>query len=237
MIKTELIKRSPLRVLEESIRGGLGMGNIGILASRKGVGKTACLVHIATDKLLQNKPVIHVSYASRVDYIITWYEDIFKEIAKTRELERAIDVHDEIIKNRVIMNFKQDGANTDQVLKSLEAMVQFGQFDPHTVIVDGYDFSLGAPEDLKKFREFASRVGTEVWFSASLRGEEPLFDEQGVPIVLERYLDEIAVLITLAFKEEFVRLNLIKCHECLSLGELPLKLDPQSLLIAKSELS
>jgi len=233
MIKAELIKRSPLRILEESIQGGLGTGNIGVLASRKGVGKTACLVHIATDKLFQNKPVIHVSYASRVDYIINWYEDIFKEIAKKRELERALEVHDEIIKNRVIMNFKQDAAKTDQILKSLETMIQFGQFAAHTLIVDGYDFSLGSPEDLQKFKEFAKRVGVEVWFSASLKGDEPLFDEQGVPLVLAQYLDELAVLITLGFKEEYVRLNLIKCHECLSLGELPLKLDPQTLLIAR----
>ena len=78
MVKEELIKRSPLRVFEKSIHGGLGTGNIGVLASPKGVGKTACLVHIATDKLFQGKYVIHVSYSSRVDYIITWYEDIFK---------------------------------------------------------------------------------------------------------------------------------------------------------------
>ena len=232
MIKAELIKRSPLRILEKSIQGGLGEGNIGVLASRKGVGKTACLVHIATDKLFQNKPVIHVSYASRVDYIINWYEDIFKEIAKKRELERAIEVHDEIIKNRVIMNFKQDGAKTGQILKSLEAMIQYGQFAANALIVDGYDFAVGTPDDLQKFREFASRMGVEVWFSASLRGEEPLFDEKGVPFVIERYMDEIAVLITLSFKEEFIRLSLAKCHDCLTLGELPLKLDPQTLLIA-----
>ncbi len=233
MIKEELIERSPLRVLEESIQGGLGTGNIGVLASRKGVGKTACLVHIATDKLFQNKPVIHVSYSSRVDYIINWYEDIFKEIAKKRELERAIEVHDDIIKNRVIMNFKQDAAKTDQILKSVEVMIQYGQVAANTLIVDGYDFSMGSPEDLQKFKEFAGRVGVEVWFSASLRGDEPLFDEQGVPFVLQRYQDEIAVLITLGFREEFVRLSLVKCHDCLTLGELPLKLDPQSLLIAQ----
>jgi len=233
MIKAELIKHSPLRVLEKSIQGGLGEGKIGVLASRKGVGKTACLVHIATDKLFQNKPVIHVSYASRVDYIINWYEDIFKEIAKKRELERAIEVHDEIIKNRVIMNFKQDGAKTEQILKSLEAMIQYGQFAANTLIVDGYDFAVGTPDDLQKFREFANRMGVEVWFSASLRGDEPLFDEKGVPFVLGRYMDEIAVLITLSFKEEFIRLSLAKCHDCLTLGELPLKFDPQTLLIAR----
>ncbi len=88
----ELFKRSPLRILESSIHGGLGKGNIGVLASRKGVGKTACLVHIATDKLLQGKPVIHVTYASPGGHIINWYEDIFKELAKNRDRESAARV-------------------------------------------------------------------------------------------------------------------------------------------------
>ena len=82
MVKSELIKRSPLRLLEKSIHGGVGKGKIAAIASRKGVGKTACLVHIATDKLFQGKHVIHVSFSSKVDYIIGWYEDIFKEILK-----------------------------------------------------------------------------------------------------------------------------------------------------------
>ncbi len=53
MVKSELINRSPLRILEKSIQGGVGKGNIGVIASRKGVGKTACLVHIATDNFLE----------------------------------------------------------------------------------------------------------------------------------------------------------------------------------------
>ncbi|MCJ7610642.1 MAG: hypothetical protein MUP19_00135, partial [Candidatus Aminicenantes bacterium] len=98
MVKQELIARSPLRILEQSLSGGLGKGNIGVLAARKGVGKTACLVHIATDKLFQDKPVIHVSYASRVDHIITWYEDIFKELARQKDLELPEDFHDEVVR-------------------------------------------------------------------------------------------------------------------------------------------
>ena len=231
MVKAELVKRSPLRILEKSIHGGLGKGNIGVLASRKGVGKTACLVHIATDKLFQGKPVIHVSYASRVDYIITWYEDIFREISKKHQLESAVEVHDEIIKNRVIMNFKQAGTKTEQVLKSIEAMIKHGKFEAETIIVDGYDFSYAVAEDLQKFREFAYKAGAEVWFSASLKGDEPLMDEKGIPLLLEGFLPEIAVLITLSFEASNVRLNLVKDHEYSLLEELQLQLAPKTLLI------
>jgi hypothetical protein len=232
-VKEELIRRSPLRVLEKSISGGLGRGNIGVLASRKGVGKTACLVHIAADKLLQGKPVIHVSYASRVDHIITWYEDIFKELAKKPRMKSALDDFDDLIRNRVIMNFKQDGARTEQVLRSLEAMIVQAGFRAETVIVDGLEFAQAGPGDLRMFKEFAGRLGLEVWFSASLRGEEPLFDDRGIPRELKGVLGVIDVLISLQHHGDHVHFNLVQDHGRLAPKDLRLKLDPTTLLIAK----
>ncbi len=232
-VKEELIKRSPLRVLEKSISGGLGRGNIGVLASRKGVGKTACLVHIAADKLLQDQHVIHVSYASRVDHIVTWYENIFKEIAKKPKMHAALDEFDDLIRHRVIMNFKQDGAKTEQVLRSLEAMIVHGNFRAQTVIVDGLDFALAGPDDLLKFKELAGRLGLEIWFSASLKKEDPQFDERGIPYELAGYLDVIDVLISLQHHGDHVHFNLVQDHGRLAPKDLQLKLDPTTLLIAK----
>jgi hypothetical protein len=234
MIKEEFVKRSPLRILEESIHGGLGRGNLGILASRKGVGKTACLVQIATDKLFQQRPVIHVSYSSRVDHIIGWYEDMFREIAGRLNLESAAEVHDDLIKNRVIMNFSQEGTRTDQVLRSLEAMITHGKFAAETIIVDGYNFLQSLPEDLKKFKDFAGGMGIEVWFSASLKGEEPFFDDKGLPRELEHFLGAIDVLITMRYRNDKVRLHVVKDHHHPPAGELRLCLDPTTLLIAGS---
>jgi hypothetical protein len=232
-VKEELIKRSPLRILEKSISGGLGRGSIGVLASRKGVGKTACLVHIAADKLLQGKHIIHVSYASRVDHIITWYEDIFKEIAKKPKMRAALDGFDELIRHRVIMNFKQDGTKTEQVLRSLEAMIVHANFRAETVIVDGLDFAQAGPEDLAQFKDFAGRLGLELWFSASLKGEEPLFDDSGIPIELKAHLGVIDVLISLQHHGDHVHFNLVQDHGRLAPKDMRLKLDPTTLLIAK----
>ena len=43
MYTKEINERSPLRVFERSIHGGLGKGNLGVVMSRAGVGKTAFL--------------------------------------------------------------------------------------------------------------------------------------------------------------------------------------------------
>jgi hypothetical protein len=232
MVREELIHRSPLRILENSIDGGVGAGNIGVIASPKGVGKTACLVHIATDQLFQDKHVIHVSFAGRTDHIISWYEDIFSEIARRRNLDSAMQVHDEIIKNRVVMNFNQEGITAEQFLSSIRAMIEDGGFAADTIIIDGYDFLKGSPENIAKTRSFAADMGLSVWFSASLPPDKADVDGRGIPVILGDYEPHLSVIITLASTQDHVMLYLVKDHERYTREDLRLQLDPKSLLIA-----
>jgi KaiC/GvpD/RAD55 family RecA-like ATPase len=233
MIKTELIRRSPLRILEKSIHGGVGKGCVGVIASRKGTGKTACLVHIATDQLLQDKHVIHVSFSSRTDHIVTWYEDIFREIAKKRNLEDAMSVHDTIVRHRVVMNFNQDGITADQLLRSIKAMVEDGQFAADVIIVDGYDFERGKPETVIAVKNLAEELGVTVWFSASVHRDDPSTDKNGVPALLCPYIESISVLITLQPTSKYIKLSLVKDHDSYTSEDLHLMLDPATLLIAE----
>jgi hypothetical protein len=231
MVKEELIERSHLRLLEQSIHGGLGAGNIGVIAARKGTGKTACLVHIATDQLLQGKHVVHVSFASRTDHIVTWYEDIFREISTRRNLENAMEVHDQAIRNRVVMNFSQQGITVEQLLRSIRAMIDDGQFNADVLSVDGYDFSQGEPATLEALRAFAVDNKLAVWFSASTHRDDPRVNEHGVPGLLERYMESVAVLITLAPEADYLKLRLVKDHEQYRPEDLHLQLDTRTLLI------
>lgn len=232
MVKSELVNRSPLRIFEKSIHGGVGKGNVGVIASRKGVGKTACMVHIATDKLLRDRHVIHVSYSSRVDHIINWYEDIYKEIAKKRELDDAVVIHDELVKNRVIMNFNQNSVSSKHVLGSLEAMIKQGHFDADCIIFDGIDSSQVTEEDLKTIKKFAQNSGVEIWLSISLIAEEPLFDESGMAGELKGVLGDIDVLISLQYEGDHIGFKVIKDHDNKDILEMHLKLDAKTLLIA-----
>ena len=103
----DLIKNSPIRVFEESINGGLGKGNIGVLASRHGVGKTACLVHMATDTMLKGENVVQVSFGTNVEHTMSWYKEVFKEITDFKSTEDAVEVYEAIRNRRVMMNFSQ----------------------------------------------------------------------------------------------------------------------------------
>jgi replicative DNA helicase len=231
MVKKELIKRSPLRILEKTIHGGLGKGNLGLIAARKGVGKTAFLVHLATDQLFQDKHVIHVSFSSNTKHIVEWYEDIFNEISKRFELESVMSVHDTIIKNRVIMNFSQEGISTAQVTSSLKSMISDGHFNADVIIVDGYDFTKSTPEEVYAFKQFAEEMSLEIWFSASLKEEDLEFNNSGVPVTLGPFIDILSILIFLRHKEGIISLELKKDHDEKNLNDLTIKLDPKILLI------
>ena len=231
MIKEELVKRSPLRNLEKFLDGGLGKGNIGVIASKKGIGKTAFLVHIATDKLCSENPVIHVSFSKRTDHIISWYDDIFNEISKKKNLENAIEVYDEIIRKRVIMNFNQQGLDVSRILSSLEAMITSGNFKADTVIVDGLDINEAGEEGLKAIKGFAEKLGLEIWISASLKIDDPAFNDKGIPYELEKVLNDIDVLLTLQYDNQKIRMDIVKDHDSIGLLDNHLFLDPKTLLI------
>jgi KaiC/GvpD/RAD55 family RecA-like ATPase len=233
MVRSELVKRSPWRILEKTTRGGLGKGNLGAIAARQGVGKTACMVHLATDQLLEGRQVIHVSFSANTSHIVDWYEDIFSEVARLEGLENAMEVHDEIIRHRIIMNFNQQGVSFGKVLGSVRSMIRDGHFAADLVIVDGYDFTAGGRQELQEVKRFATELGLEVWFSVSLGHEEPRLTPAGMPELLAGVLEELAILIMLRAEERHVRLELLKDHGTPVVGRLHLELDPKTLLIAR----
>lgn len=234
MLKEELIKKSPVRILERGIEGGLKAGNIGVIASRKGIGKTSVLVQLALDKLLQGKKVLHVSFTTHTSYVISWYENIFTELTRKRNLENMEDIHDELVKNRVIMNFNQEGISTEQIIRSLQAMIVDGGFKADAVIIDGFDFTRTEPDHFAKVKEFAKQMELEVWYSCTMVGEEPLMDKRNVPMLLRDFLDLITVLIVLEPKAEYIHFIVVKDHERMNPEDLSIKLDSKTLLIAET---
>jgi hypothetical protein len=234
MVKQELIQRSPVRIFEKSIHGGLKAGEIGIIASQSGVGKTSVLVQIALDKLLQAKKVIHVSFTQHTGYVLAWYEDIFDEFISKKNLENAREVKNEVVKNRVLMNFNQDGISGDQILRSLKSMIMEGGFAAEAIIIDGFDFSRMERDRLEKTRTFAKELGIEFWYSCTVKGDGPHYDKQNIPLLIKDYMDLIEVVIVLEPKPDHIALSVSKDRDTYNPESMALKLDPKTLLILES---
>jgi len=229
MILSELISRSPIRIFEQSIHGGLKAGEIGIIASPKGVGKTSVLVQLAMDKLLQGKKVIHVSFTQHNQYVPLWYEDIFAEFTSRKNLENAGDVKNDIVKNRVLMCFNQDGVTKEQILRSLRAMITEGCFRADSVIIDGFDFSRIDKEGIAQVKSFAAELDLSIWYSCSVKNSKT-----AIPSELGGFIDIIDIVITLQPKPDHVELSVSKDRDAVVSKSMAMKLDPKTLLILEN---
>ncbi|MDR2729980.1 MAG: hypothetical protein LBB81_03675 [Treponema sp.] len=232
MILSELIQRSPIRIFEQSIHDGLKAGEIGIIASPNGIGKTSVLVQLALDKLLQSKKVIHVSFTKHTQNVLTWYEDIFDEFINKKNLENTADVKDEIIKNRVLMNFNQDGMTKDQVLKSLRAMIINGGFKAEAIIIDGFDFSRTDRERITAVKDFAIELGVSIWYSCSVKDGGDQYDKEKIPALIKDFTDLIDIVIILDPKFGHIELSVSKDRDSQISKSLTMRLDPRTLLIS-----
>lgn len=229
----ELIKKSPIRVFEKSINGGLGRGNLGVLASRHGVGKTACMVHLAIDQLLQGKNVVHVSFGSNVEHIMNWYKEAFREISDYKSMDDAVALYETIRANRVMMNFSQENVGVDKIINSLETLIEAGSFKADSVFFDGYKLTVASEEDVKKIKQFAKKMNLEVWFSVSPVRLDVSFNEYGIPDSMNPYLDIIDVLVGLHYNDEKSRviMTVVQDHQTKVAHPSGVVLDPKTMLI------
>jgi ABC-type lipoprotein export system ATPase subunit len=241
VVKNELVERSPVRVFEKSIHGGLRAGEIGIIAAPSGIGKTSVLVQIALDKLLQAKKVIHVSFTKHTDYILAWYEDIFEEFVTKKNLENIAEVKNDIVKNRVLMKFSQEGISHDQINRSLRALIKEGGFNAEAVIVDGLEFSSGERERIQGAKDFAAEQGLSIWYSCTVKPPEKTqtaagilgsaYNQQNIPLTIADYVDLFDVVIVLDPKADHIELNVSKDRNTYNPEHMALRLDPKTLLI------
>ena len=231
MVISELIQRSPIRVLDQAIHGGLKYGELGVIAAPSGIGKTSVLVQIALDKLLQEKKVIHISFTQHTDYVLVWYKDIFNEFIKKRNLQNEKEVKSEIEKNRVLLKFNQEGLTVDQILKSVRALIKEGGFAADSVIVDGLNFSKVKESHISAFKTFAKEMGVSIWCSCTVKGEEPFYDKRNIPLVIKDYADLFEVIVVLEPRQDNITLTVSRDRDEYIPENLALKLDPKTLLI------
>lgn len=231
MHRKEINKRSPLRVLEKSIHGGLGRGNVGVIVARHGVGKTAFLVGIALDDLMRGRNVLHVSLGHDMDKVIAFYDDIYLDLARTLELEDVWQARRDLESHRRISCYRPDEFS----MRKLRGAVEFWHdqgFYPAAIVVEGFSFEHATAEILKELRQVAGEANAEVWMSA-VRTREAEVDSRGIPEPLTPLEPQLDVILSMAHDGKGVHISLLKDHDSPEVSDLKLALDPTTLLLVQ----
>lgn len=164
MEKKDLIEQSPVRYFDKATTANLKDGEIGLVTAKKGLGKTSVLVQFALDDLLKDKTIVHVSFDQQSSNVISWYTSILAEIAKKKNIGNINSLNEEIVKNRIILNFNQETFTLPKVVQTIKTLKEAGS-KIDTIIVDGLDLEKRPIENIKCFKDYVAQEKITAWFS------------------------------------------------------------------------
>lgn len=228
MYKKFLNARSPLRLLEKGLHGGLGPNNLGVVVAGHGVGKASFLVGVALDELMRSGRVLHVSMTHSVSHIRDHYDSVFEELAATTHLEDEARIHADIDKSRSIRVYPRNSLTGAKLREAVKVESEaIGQ--PSLLVIEGMDFATTSRQDLMDIKALASELAAEVWFSVSTDDESV----RTLPDTIADVDDLVSVVLALEPAEDGVLLRAIKDHDNTDLSELHVALDPKTLLLVR----
>ena len=229
MYRKFLNARSPLRLLEKGLHGGLGPGNIGVVVSGHGVGKTSFLVGVALDELLRSGRVLHVSMAHSVSHIRAHYDAVFEDLAASAHLDEGARVHAEVDRQRSIRVYEPNALSAAKLREAVKLETESGA-KPSMVVIEDLDFDVLTRDDLVDIKALAEELAAEFWLSATCSDERV----EVIPDAIRRVEDLFGVILALEPGDLTVGLRALKDHDNTDLADLHVALDPRSLLLVRS---
>lgn len=229
-MKNRLSKSGPIKLLQHTERGELGKGNLGVVISRAGIGKTACLIHLALAGITKGENIIHVSFQDMPDKIEAFYDAVFKELMNNSKEEVMRKYSKEIDKNRIILSFKGERPEFPRIKRAIENIVEPGGFNPDKIMVDDLNFEDISIDLLKRFRELSQRVNVETWFTALSHRHIKKRNQRGIPYPCSEIDHLFSLIMEIEPEESGTYIKLLKDHSRDSIQDLKIRIDPSSFL-------
>ncbi len=226
----DFISVSPLRILEKSSRKGLGPGNLGVLIARAGVGKTACLIHIAFDKIFRQERLVHISLEEGPEKVTSFYDVIYHDLVQALDLIDGDDYRMMIDRNRMILAYLNQSFDIDRLRTNLTNLTEKLDFRPNTLIVDGLDFEKAERIVFEGLQGIAKEFRVEIWLSALSHRHVTQTNERGIPYPCHELDDLFGLIIQLQPEPTGVFLRLLKDHDNPTISDANVRLDPNTFL-------
>ncbi len=229
----DFISVGPLRLLQRSSRKVLGPGNLGVLIARAGVGKTACLIHIALEKIFRQERLVHISLEEGPEKVTYYYNVIYHDFVKALDIHKEDDAYEyrtRIDKNRMILAYLNQSFDVDRLRANLNNLRESMSFIPDALLVDGLDFEKAERDLFKGLKEIAEEFAVEIWLSALSHRHIDMVNERGIPYPCHRFDDLFSIIIHLQPEQSGIYLKLLKDHDRPTISDTIVRLAPNTLL-------
>ncbi|MEE4609370.1 MAG: cytoplasmic protein [Desulfobacteraceae bacterium] len=226
MLKNELMLRNPMRILNRAIGAPLSPGGFGAVLARAGVGKTAFLVQLALESLIEGRNVLHISLNDPVQKVSLWYQEVLHTAAAEQAVREIAPLWESLQPHLFIMTFRVEGFSAPRLEERMTDLTAQDIFQPEVLLVDGLPFkdptSAAMLEDLKAL---AKRFRLRVWFTVRThRHEAP--DEGGLPPQIQPVDRLFDILLQLSPEGDSIQVLPLR-----GLDALSLVLDPATMRV------
>lgn len=221
----------PIRVFEKVLDGGLGKGNIGVVMSRHGTGKTALLTSLAVDNAMSGHHTLHICFGKSVDDVRAYDDEVLAEIIRCYGIDDKAAVMTTVERNKQIYTYQDGDFNRHRLRSTLEILDKHAEFRPEFVEIQGWpSFSRMNEEEIRALRAIAVEFNCEIWLSAHTHREDEV-DERGMPLYLGPLENHIEVIVALDPEMEHVNIRFVKTRGKAAESAVNLEFDPKTMLL------
>jgi len=231
MLKKKLILKDPLKILGFDSENGADKGEIGAVAARAGVGKTAFLVQVAISALLKEKNVLHISVQDLVEKVNLWYVEMFQNIARPFKAEETKKLWDELLTHRFIMTFEEESFDFNKLQQRIIELKAQNIFIPDLIIFDGLSHHSSKRKELSKFKEFVKSNLINLWFGVRANVSFESDPDELIGNLKEEFNALFDVLILMIPGKERIQVQRYICNNQIIKDRPTLFLDPSTMLI------
>lgn len=221
--------RSPMRLLENGLHGGLGIGNVGALVAGHGVGKTPFLVGVGIDELLRGGTVLHVAVDQTVGHVRDFYDTVFAALVASTHLDDPLLTQSELDHHRRIRVYPAREFSAQRLAEAVELETETGA-RPTLILMDGLEATSLDVKTLEEIRALSGQLAAETWFTIQADSERI----EGLPRDWLGLAEALNVILALEPAGDVVHFRALKDHDNPDVQSLRLGLDPQTLLLIRS---
>jgi len=218
----------PRFLLEQSLDQPMPPGTVGIVASWPGVGKSALLVQLAIDDLVNGRQVLHVSLDRPVDHVRIRYDEFLEEMCRVGMYEPEQRRHVAIERRRHIHSYLNGSFSTEKLASALDFLEKHMDFVPSMAIVDGFAQPEPTADQIRALSTVAKDRDMNVWLSvAATRPTHPTAGHE-LPSVADHVADQADALALLSPCTDHICIELRTKKGTMNDA---LMMDPSSLLL------
>jgi AAA domain len=171
------VTASPLAGLRSALGAGARPpGSLGVIAARPGVGKTAVLVQIALDAMVDGQKVLHVSLHDTVDHTRVHYDEVLRALGEGPR-SRSFASPEALVRlerSRTIQSCHHRPFDVPAIERNLDVLADAAHFTPQLVMVDGFASAAALAEHLPALRALAVARQVELWVAVASEDPQPL---------------------------------------------------------------